>query len=89
MTPPFHPLNLTARQSALLRAMGKTRTESFRGMSMPAPEVFAHRWAVFLKEHPDELDAGFDGVITEGEILKEVRRMFDKMDLNQDAKLSY
>ena len=56
---------------------------------MPAPEVFAHRWAVFLKEHPDELDAGFDGVITEGEILKEVRRMFDKMDVNQDAKLSY
>jgi hypothetical protein len=43
----------------------------------------------FLKEHPDKLDAGFDGVITEGEILKEVRRMFDKMDLNQDAKLSH
>ena len=63
---------------------GKLSRDEYAG-----PEVFAHRWAVFLKEHPDKLDAGRDGVITEGEILKEVRRMFDKMDLNQDAKLSH
>ena len=56
---------------------------------MPARKCSLTDGRFFLKEHPDKLDAGRDGVITEGEILKEVRRMFDKMDLNQDAKLSH
>ena len=42
----------------------------------------------FVKEHPDKLDADGDGFINEAEFLREVRRMFDKMDLNHDGKLS-
>ena len=42
----------------------------------------------FVKEHPDNLDADHDGVITEAEFLKQVRRMFDKLDLNRDGNLS-
>jgi hypothetical protein len=42
----------------------------------------------FVKEHPDKLDADGDGFITEAEFLREVRRMFDKMDLHQDGKLT-
>jgi hypothetical protein len=42
----------------------------------------------FVKEHADKLDADGDGVIAEAEFLREVRRMFEKMDRNRDSKLT-
>jgi hypothetical protein len=42
----------------------------------------------FVKEHPDKLDSDHDAAISEAEFLREVRRMFDKLDFNRDGNLS-
>ena len=42
----------------------------------------------FVKEHSDKLDSDHDGFISEAEFLREVRKMFEKMDLNRDGNLS-
>jgi hypothetical protein len=42
----------------------------------------------FVKEHPEKLDSDHDGTINEAEFLREVRKMFDKLDLNRDGNLS-